>query len=165
MAGWPRCADRDDFRALLAQAEAAASGRTINPVSTSAADRHPRPTPGPRPSHGNDRRTTPSVDRISHGVRWPPADTRIGIAQLELGRFEEASATLGRVLATREALVRDHPEDVRYRADLAATRTAIARLEWRTDRLDAAIRSWDEIRQDLESDLMAARTTRSSPRS
>ncbi len=77
----------------------------------------------------------------------------IGIAQLELGRFEEAKSTLGRVLATREALVRDHPEDVRYRADLAATRTTIARLQWRTNRLDAAIRSWDEIRQGLESDL------------
>ena len=148
--------DRDDFRAILAQAEATATGRATSPVPTPApSDSNLPPRAGPpMVAHAKGR----SEDHLDDGrdrrrSEMASGEHAIGVAQLELGQFEDAKATLGRVLATREALVRDHPGNVRYRADLAAIRTAIARLEWRTDRLDAAIRSWDEIRQDLESDL------------
>jgi tetratricopeptide (TPR) repeat protein len=146
--------DRDDFRAVLARAEAAAAGRgpAKAPVRTTAA-------PAGKPA---GREVTPRAagresghDPAGGADPWrrelASSQHAIGLIQLELGALEEAKATLGEALTARAALVRDHPRDPRYRADLAATRVALARRDWRAGRLDVAVRSWDEARRDLES--------------
>src|SRR6185437_10449586 len=63
----------------------------------------------------------------------------LGLVLVELGRFDEARATLGRALAARTNLVNSHPAEARHRADLGATRAAIGRLDWRSGRLAEAV--------------------------
>ncbi len=161
--------DREDFRAVLARAEAATGRPTTADASSRERQRQANPlAPGTPPSTA-----TPSAGIVREAQVRPgrpverPDDLgrarleeeqassqhALGIVQTELEQLDEAGATLGRALATREALARDRPGDVRRRADLAATRAAIGRLQWRAGKLADAVRTWDAVRQGLESDL------------
>jgi serine/threonine protein kinase len=142
--------DRDDFRALVVQAGATRQAPPRSVVATHEAppSASAAPTdPGP-PTVGG---TTPVRDSNASQVDRATSQHAIGIVQLELGQLVAAKATLGHALAGRAALVRDHPEEIRHLAGLAATGVALARLEWKAGRLSVAVRSWDEIRNNLES--------------
>jgi tetratricopeptide (TPR) repeat protein len=146
--------DRADFAAVLAQAQsatrrpAAAGGPASSPPQE--ASRTPLgapPAAGAKPEESAGGRVVQRQDELAVSQQV------IGVAQLELGRLEDARATLSRALAARQAWVHDHPDDSSAFADLAATRIALARLDWRAGRLAEAVRSWNEIRQVLESTL------------
>jgi serine/threonine protein kinase len=146
--------DHTDFNAVLAQTEAARRGQAPTPVDL--AEKSNQKPPG----HGGTNVAAVRAFKVRSGhgqgqrqSELASSQHAIGIVQLELGQFAEAKATLGQALAAREALVRDQPENLGNLADLAATRIAMARLDWRENRLAEAVRSWDEIREGLESDL------------
>jgi eukaryotic-like serine/threonine-protein kinase len=156
---------RDDFPALLTRAESAARGQPL-PDELSLAPFPPpgfKPAdpigqaPGYSPGHAAaiDIDASDSTGPLQLAEEQASSQHAIGLVQTELGQFEAAGATLGRALAVRESLVRDHPDDARSRAALAATRAAIGRLHWRSGKLADAVRAWDDVRQGLESDLEA----------
>jgi serine/threonine protein kinase len=148
--------DRDDFRAVVARVSAAASSSSITQSTAPRPSQPPSQPQAASPSNALGR----SADRPIGG---PPerqgevasGEHAIGIIQLELGRFEEARATLGRALALRQAQSRAAPREEVRLADLAATRLALGRLDWKAGRLEAAVQSWDEVRQTLESAVTA----------
>ncbi len=142
--------DRDDFRAILARAGESRSSTSRPDVA--AQEMTPGGPAAPRdPARLADGRTAPVRDSRTGQADRATSQHAIGIVQLELGQLDEAKSTLDQARALREALVRDHPEEVRYLVDLAATRVALARIHWKAGRLAAAVRSWDEIRYDLAS--------------
>ena len=147
--------DRDDFQAVLAQAEAGARhpAKTRVPTSTPPAETAAGPPGAPTDGARKPEESAGGANADQRRDELASSQHVIGIVQLELGKLEDARATLGRALAAREAQVRDHPQDAAARADLAATRVALARLDWRAGRLAVAVRSWDDIRQLLESAL------------
>jgi serine/threonine-protein kinase len=162
---------REDFPPVLARAEAAAHGQT--PPAEFA--RVPFPPPGvasgrsdfrapaepeePAPggaAAGADpaaasRAAGTSKDRVPLEEEQASSQHALGLVQLELGESKEARASLLRALALRESLVQSDPEEVRHQVDLAATRAAIGRLEWRLGRPADAMRDWTETRDGLES--------------
>jgi serine/threonine-protein kinase len=147
--------DRDDFQTVLVQAEAGARdpASTRGPTSTPPAETSPSQPGAPTAGARNPAESAGGGGADQRRDELASSQHVIGVVQLELGKLEDAQATLRRALAAREALVRDHPQDAADRAGLAATRVALARLDWRAGRLAAAVHSWDEIRLFLESAL------------
>jgi tetratricopeptide (TPR) repeat protein len=68
----------------------------------------------------------------------------IGLLEMELGKLDEAAASLGQALAIREGLVNDDPKKAEYHADLAATHSALGSVAWRAGRHTAALRGWEK---------------------
>jgi serine/threonine protein kinase len=157
--GWIRISDelavlrdRDDFHALVAEAGATRPSppRTASATHEASPSAPAAPMAPVRTIDGGTEQVRDSRSSLADRATSQHA---IGIVQLELGQLDEARTTLGHALAGREALVRDHPEAARHLADLAATRVALARLDWMAGRLPLAVRAWDEIRKDLEAAL------------
>jgi serine/threonine-protein kinase len=157
---------RDDFPAVLALLERAAHGqappaelaRTPFPPSSVAAAPIGRAADHPKGHGAGDHRgggAGGDVGRVPLEEDQASSQHALGLVLVELGRFDEARATLGRALAARTNLVNSHPAEACHRADLGATRAAIGRLDWRAGRLAEAVKTWDEVRRGFESDLHA----------
>src|SRR5262249_55637285 len=74
----------------------------------------------------------------------------------DLGQLDAAATSLAQALELRAALLRDDPASVRYEADVALTRLALGRLDWKAGRHAAAA---PKLRQALEA-LEAAASRR-----
>jgi tetratricopeptide (TPR) repeat protein len=130
---------RDEFRDLIARAEAAAKA---------AADADPKPAVSskPKPSPKDDD----STNRRGRAVR-ATALHATGLIQLRRDKAEAARESLRQAQALRQQLSAEEPTDLEARAGLMTTRLALGEADWKAGRLADALASWLSALDDLNA--------------
>ena len=119
---------RDDFKALVARVETAGTERAES-----------KPTPDP--AGVNQARKASTLATLSPENRAMLRQV-VGIVFSQLGKPDEAVASLTEAIGLREQLVRDNPANPRNLSDLALSLVALGDLECRIGRADAAAPLW-----------------------
>jgi tetratricopeptide (TPR) repeat protein len=151
---------RADFKELVAGLEVAAKTGSL----AKSAD---KPEADVKPDH----------EKLSHWEQGSAADAKdqtlradraagqhaIGLIQMDVGRFEEASKSLELAVGLRQRLADEAPKNAQYKVDLTESRSAldelrrkaVGALPWKDGRLTEAARAWHKELGTLESAVAA----------
>jgi tetratricopeptide (TPR) repeat protein len=121
---------RQDFRDLVAK------------LAKMPADSAPIPIIGSKPVEGPKQQTAEAMMKAQLRADLANGQYAIGLVQVDQGLADEAAQTMTQALAVGDALVREHPDEPEFQAELAEIQMAFGSLHWNQGRLAEADRQW-----------------------